>query len=87
MFLAPTLEKPKENRGFRLWGPIPGTGSQGKSGQAGSGTLTHPNRDKNVTKWVAIKDFGAFSAGFYAEFRRESFSRGVPTPISQFFNH
>ena len=43
-----------------------------KSERAGSGTLTHPNRDKNVTKWVAIKDLGAFSAGFYAEFRRES---------------
>ena len=46
---------------------------QEKSEQAGSGTLTHPILDKIGTKWVAIKDLDSFLAGFYAEFRRESF--------------
>ena len=40
---------------------------------AGPGTIIHPSQDKIGTKWVAIKDLEAFSAGFYAEFRRESF--------------
>ena len=58
-----------------IWDLGSGIGYRGpdpKSERAGSGTLTHPVWDKIGTKWVAIKDFGTFSAGFYAEFRRES---------------
>ena len=50
----------------------PGPGP-GKSERAGSGTLSQPIWDKFGTKWIAIKDLEAFAAGFYAEFRRESF--------------
>ena len=53
---------------------------QGKSERAGSGTLIHPIWDKIGTKWVAIKDFGAFPGVPGVSKRRESFSRG-PDPF------
>ena len=45
----------------------------GKSVRARLGTLIHPSQDKIFTKWVTMKDLGAFGAGFCIEFRRESF--------------
>ena len=46
---------------------------QEKSERAGSGTLTHPNRDKIFTKWVAINAPELPRAGFCTEFRAGSF--------------
>ena len=51
----------------------PGTWYQEKSERAGSGTLTHPNRDKIFTKWVAINAPELPRAGFCTEFRAGSF--------------
>ena len=66
--------KERKNQIPDAGGKIPDLVSgQEKSVRAGSGTLTHPNRDKIFRKWVAIKDLGAFVAGFCTEFRCESF--------------
>ena len=44
-----------------------------KGVRAGAGTIIHPRLDKIFTKWVAIKDLGAFVPGIDAESRRGSF--------------
>ena len=44
-----------------------------KGVRAGAGTTIHPRLDKIFTKWVAIKDLGAFVPGIDAESRRGSF--------------
>ena len=60
------LDFPKENQCFCTW-------TRPKGVRAGAGTLIHPRLDKIFTKWVAIKDFGAFVPGIDAESRRGSF--------------